>query len=58
LLILLKSHDILTSTEQGINNATTLLHEVGQQTTPLAVDIREALDEMLTRLGTETRSDI
>jgi paraquat-inducible protein B len=48
---------ILKSTEQGINNATILLHEVGLQTTSLAIDIREVLDEML-KLGTETRNDI
>jgi paraquat-inducible protein B len=48
---------ILKSTEQGINNATILLHEVGLQTTSLAIDIRKVLDEM-TKLGTETRNDI
>jgi paraquat-inducible protein B len=48
---------ILKSTEQGINNATILLHEVGLQTTSLAIDIREVLDEM-TKMGTETRNDI
>jgi paraquat-inducible protein B len=48
---------ILKSTAQGMNNATILLHEVGGQITPLAIDIREVLDEM-TKLGTETRKDI
>jgi paraquat-inducible protein B len=39
---------ILQSTEQGINNATTLIHEVSLQITPLAIDIREALDKITT----------
>jgi paraquat-inducible protein B len=47
---------ILKSTEQGINNATVLIHEVSEQITPLAIDIREALDE-ITKLGTETRNE-
>jgi paraquat-inducible protein B len=47
---------ILKSTEQGINNATTLIHEVSGQIIPLSVDIKEALDE-ITKLGTETRNE-
>jgi paraquat-inducible protein B len=48
---------ILKSTEQGINSATSLLNDVAGQITPLATDIREALDE-ITKMGTETRNDI
>jgi paraquat-inducible protein B len=47
---------ILKSTEQGINNATTLIHEVSGQIIPVSIDIREALDE-ITKLGTETRNE-
>jgi paraquat-inducible protein B len=48
---------ILASAAQGIDDATKLIHEVGQQVKPLASDISNAAEEM-TKLATTTRRDL
>jgi paraquat-inducible protein B len=48
---------VLGSAAQGIDDATKLIHEVGQQVKPLANDIHKAAEEM-TKLATETRRDL
>lgn len=48
---------ILGSAAQGIDDATKLIHDVGQQVKPLASDISKAAEEM-TKLASVTRKDL
>lgn len=48
---------ILRSAAQGIDDATTLIHEVDRQIKPLAIDISEALEEV-TESASETRNEL
>jgi len=48
---------ILQSAAQGIDDATTLIHEVDRQIKPLAIDISETLEEV-TESASETRNEL